>query len=80
MNFFATSLFAPLAATAPHFLWWLGPIGAVAALVTAYVLYQGIMKESEGTPEMVEIAQAIREGAMAYLTAQYRIIAVVFVA
>lgn len=80
MNFFATSLLAPLAATAPHFLWWLGPIGAIAALITAYVLYQGIMKESEGTPEMVEIAQAIREGAMAYLTAQYRIIAIVFAA
>ena len=60
--------------------WWLGPIGAIAALVSAYVFYNGIMEESEGTKDMVEIAQAIREGAMAYLIAQYRVVGMVFAA
>lgn len=58
--------------------WWLGPIGAIAALVFAYIFYSGLMKEDEGTAEMINIAQAIREGAMAYLRAQYRSVVYVF--
>lgn len=80
MNNLAVSLFAPMMQEAPHIVWWLAPIGAIAALVAAYFFYTGIMKESEGTPEMIEIAQAVREGAMAYLRAQYRVVAMVFVA
>ncbi|MGH8021318.1 MAG: proton/sodium-translocating pyrophosphatase [Opitutaceae bacterium] len=38
------------------------------------------MKRSEGDAEMVRIAQAVREGAIAYLKRQYRIVALVFVA
>ncbi|MEM7800717.1 MAG: sodium-translocating pyrophosphatase [Chloroflexota bacterium] len=59
-------------------LFWLGLIGAISALVTAYFLYNSILEESEGTEAMIEIAEAIREGAMAYLSAQYRYIAYVF--
>ncbi|MEM7118546.1 MAG: sodium-translocating pyrophosphatase [Chloroflexota bacterium] len=62
----------------PIIFWLLGPIGAIAALVAAYTFYNGIMKESEGTEEMIEIAQAIREGAMAYLRAQYQVMGYVF--
>jgi K(+)-stimulated pyrophosphate-energized sodium pump len=65
------------AATLP-FLWWLGPIGAVIALSTAFYLYRKMMEESEGTPEMIEIAEAVRVGAQAYLRAQYRVITAVF--
>ena len=36
------------------------------------------MKLPEGTPEMIEIAQAVREGACAYLRAQYKVVAAVF--
>jgi K(+)-stimulated pyrophosphate-energized sodium pump len=36
------------------------------------------MKEDEGTPRMIEIAQAVRDGAMAYLTRQYKVVAIVF--
>ncbi|KAA3660562.1 MAG: sodium-translocating pyrophosphatase [Chloroflexi bacterium] len=61
-------------------LWWLGPIGAVLALGFAYYFYQQVTKESEGTERMIEIAQAIRDGAMAYLTRQYRVVGLVFVA
>jgi K(+)-stimulated pyrophosphate-energized sodium pump len=59
-------------------IWWLGPIGAVLALGYAWYFYTQVMKESEGTPKMIEIAQAVREGAMAYLKRQYRAVALVF--
>lgn len=58
--------------------WWLGPIGAIAALVFAFYFYNALMKEDEGTAVMIDIAAAIREGAMAYLRAQYRTIFRVF--
>jgi K(+)-stimulated pyrophosphate-energized sodium pump len=59
-------------------IWWLGPAGAILALAYAWYFYQQVMKESEGTPKMIEIAQAVREGAMAYLKRQYRVVALVF--
>ncbi len=59
-------------------LWWIGPIAAVLALVYAGYFYRQVMKESEGTPKMVEIAQAVRDGAMAYLRRQYKVVAIVF--
>tara|TARA_B100000029_G_scaffold256877_1_gene253641 strand:- start:19871 stop:22024 length:2154 start_codon:yes stop_codon:yes gene_type:complete len=37
------------------------------------------MDKDEGTPRMREIAQAVREGAMAYLRRQYRVVAIAFV-
>lgn len=55
------------------------PIGAIAALAMAFVFRKSVMARSEGEPEMVRIAQAVREGAMAYLTRQYKVIAGVFV-
>ena len=79
-NLFASSAFAPMMAEALPLVWWLAPLGAIAALASAYYFYTGIMKESEGTPVMQEIAQAVREGAMAYLVAQYRVVGVVFAA
>ncbi|MBX3056744.1 MAG: sodium-translocating pyrophosphatase [Anaerolineae bacterium] len=61
-------------------IWWLGLVGAVVALFFAWYFYQQVMKESEGNDKMKEIAQAVREGAMAYLSSQYRVVALVFVA
>ncbi len=60
-------------------LWWLMPIGSIVALVVAYMLYQSVTSRDEGTERMIEIAQAVREGAMAYLSRQYRIVGIVFV-
>jgi len=59
-------------------IWWLTPICALVALVFAYVFYRSVMAHDEGTPRMREIAQAVREGAMAYLRRQYRVVAVAF--
>ena len=37
-----------------------------------------MMKESEGTPQMIKIAAAVRKGAMSYLKQQYKIVGWVF--
>ncbi len=68
-----------LAASLP-LAYYLAPMGAVAALVFAVVFYKGFMKQSEGDAEMVRIAQAVRDGAYAYLGKQRNVVAVVFVA
>lgn len=59
-------------------LWWFGPVGAIAALIAAVFFYRDVNKESEGTALMIEIAQAVRDGAMAYLSAQFRAVSIVF--
>ena len=38
------------------------------------------MRKSEGEPEMVRIAEAVRQGAMAYLVRQYKVVFMVFFA
>ncbi|PID85288.1 MAG: sodium-translocating pyrophosphatase [Chloroflexi bacterium] len=70
---------AAAARAALPWLWWLGPLAAILALAYAYYFYRQLMGHSEGTPKMIEIAQAVRDGAMAYLTRQYRVVTVVFV-
>ena len=59
--------------------WWLIPISSLFALGFAFVFYKSVMKQSEGTEVMREIAQAVREGAMAYLRQQYKVVGIVFV-
>ncbi|GIK19259.1 MAG: sodium-translocating pyrophosphatase [Leptolyngbya sp. PLA2] len=61
-------------------VFYLAPAAALAALVMARVFTASVMKRSEGDDEMVRIAAAVREGAMAYLVRQYKVVAVVFVA
>ena len=51
--------------------------GAVASLVYGLVLAVWILKLPDGDQKMREIATAIQEGAAAYLTRQYQIIAMV---
>ncbi len=62
-----------------HPAYFLAPIGAVLALIMAKVFHGTVMKRSEGEPEMIRIAEAVRQGAMAYLTRQYKVVAGVFV-
>ncbi|MCM8803769.1 MAG: sodium-translocating pyrophosphatase [Candidatus Omnitrophica bacterium] len=47
-------------------------IGSIFALTYTGYLIRFILKKSEGTPEMVEIAEAVRIGARAYLKRQYK--------
>jgi K(+)-stimulated pyrophosphate-energized sodium pump len=60
-------------------IWWLAPVGAALGLFFAFFFYRSVMRHDEGTPRMREIAQAVREGAMAYLKRQYRVVFIVFV-
>ncbi|WP_432800362.1 sodium-translocating pyrophosphatase [Poriferisphaera sp. WC338] len=61
------------AATLPS-LYWLAPIGAVTALIMAFFFYTGFMKQDEGDENMVRIAQAVRDGAYAYLRRQAKVV------
>lgn len=58
---------------------WLVPITSLIALFFAWHFFRQMMKNSEGNATMKEIAQHVREGAMAYLRRQYRVVAMVFV-
>ena len=52
---------------------------ALAALGVAYVLMRGVLATDPGGKEMTDISDAIHEGAMAYITRQFRTIAVIVV-
>ncbi len=60
-------------------LFLLVPIASILALAFAWFFFKSMMKNSEGTDRMKEIAQYVREGAMAYLKRQYKVVAIVFV-
>ena len=59
-------------------LFWLVPVSSVLALGFAWYFYRQMMTESEGTPQMMKIAAAVRKGAMSYLKQQYKIVGLVF--
>ena len=59
-------------------IWWIAPIGALIALVFAYHFYRAVMKQDEGNETMRDIAQSVREGAMAYIKQQYKVVGIVF--
>ena len=62
-----------------NWLFYLVPAAAVVALLFAWIFFRQMFKESEGTPTMKEIAQYVREGAMAYLRQQYKVVVIVFI-
>ena len=59
-------------------LFYAVPAASLVALLFAYIFFRQMMKEDEGTPTMKQIAQYVREGAMAYLKQQYKVVVVVF--
>lgn len=60
-------------------LFYIVPAAALVALFFAWLFFHQMMKESEGTVTMKEIAQYVRDGAMAYLKQQYKVVTIVFV-
>ena len=60
-------------------LFLLGLVGAVIALLFAAAQAKKVLAFSEGTPKMQKLAQAIRQGANAYLKRQYSTVAKIFV-
>ena len=53
---------------------WLAPIAAAAALIFALILASGVKKQSPGDDRMKEISGAIKEGAQAFLKAEYKLL------
>ena len=59
-------------------VFWLAPIAGVLALGFALFFYMQMVKEDEGNETMREIARYVKDGAMAYLRQQYKVVFVVF--
>ncbi len=64
--------------TTDTILFYLVPAASLTALLFAYIFFRKMMKEDEGTPTMRQIARYVREGAMAYLKQQYKVVVIVF--
>ena len=60
-------------------VFWLVPVASITALAMAWFFFRSMMRESEGTSRMAEIAGHVRKGAMAYLKQQYKVVGIVFV-
>lgn len=60
-------------------VFWLVPLASVVALGMAWYFFRQMRKEDEGTPRMIEIAEYVRRGAMAYLKQQYKVVTIVFI-
>jgi len=59
-------------------LFWIAPAGSILALIFAFIFFKSVVKKDEGTDTMKRIAQHVREGAMAYLKQQYKVVAIFF--
>src|SRR5574344_2724046 len=59
-------------------LFYFVPLASLLALGVAWFFFKRMMKESEGTDVMKEIALHVRKGAMAYLKQQYKVVFIVF--
>jgi K(+)-stimulated pyrophosphate-energized sodium pump len=59
-------------------VFWLVPVASLIALFFAWYFFKQMMKNSEGNDTMKEIARHVRDGANAYLSSQYRVVALVF--
>jgi K(+)-stimulated pyrophosphate-energized sodium pump len=60
-------------------LFWLVPVCSVLALGFAYYFFRQMMSADEGTDTMKKIALYVRQGAMAYLKQQYKVVTIVFI-
>ena len=61
-------------------IWYAVPAASLVALVAALFFFRSMMKMDEGSARMREIAQYVREGALAYLKRQYKTVTIVFAA
>ena len=61
-----------------NLLFYAVPAASVIALLFALIFYRQMKKEDEGTPTMKQIALYVRQGAMAYLKQQYKVVIIVF--
>jgi len=74
-----SSLLAAQGGSGLHTYWLIAPIASILALAFAAYFYFSMLKAPQGTERMREIAAYVREGAMAYLFRQYKIVSWVFI-
>ena len=55
---------------------YLVPMFGIVGLIYMYVLRNWVLKQDTGTEKMAKIAKYIKEGALAFLNAEYRILAI----
>ena len=60
-------------------IFYIAPIASIFALIFAWVFYKSMMKADEGNETMIEIANHVKEGALAYLNRQYKVVTIVFI-
>jgi K(+)-stimulated pyrophosphate-energized sodium pump len=60
-------------------IWWVAPAGALVALAAAVYFYFWMKKQPPGDATQIKIAAHVRDGAMAYLRQQYKVVGIVFV-
>jgi len=60
-------------------IWYLAPVCGLFALVMARKYYKEVENSDEGDDDMIKIAGYVREGAMAYLFRQYKVVTLVFI-
>ncbi len=61
-------------------IWLIAPISAIVGLYFAWRFYHEMLASDEGDEDMIRISGYVREGALAYLKRQYKVVAVFFVA
>ncbi|MBI1347326.1 sodium-translocating pyrophosphatase [bacterium] len=64
--------------TTVAFCWIVSLAGSITALVFAYRFFLWMVAMNEGDPLMIKIADAVRDGARAYLSQQYKVVFVFF--
>ncbi len=69
-------LLASISLSSPQ-IFWIAPIAGIIAVVASLLLMFRIGKMSSGGPKTVEVGNAIREGAYAFLKRQYKTIAII---
>jgi len=60
-------------------LFWIIPAASLIALIFAIIFFYQMKSASEGNDRMKEIAGYVREGAMAYLKQQYKVVGIFFI-
>ncbi len=61
-----------------NYLFYLAPLGSLIALTFALIFYLQMKKKSEGDKKMQQIANYVKEGAIAYLKQQYKVVGIFF--
>ncbi len=59
-------------------IFWIAPFSALVALICAALFFRAMVREDQGSERMREIGDYVRNGAMAYLWQQYKVMLLVF--